>query len=167
MEVRPREQFRPIESRWHARKLRQAPKTRQVIGTRLMANPSRSKPRLLACGVLFPHRGEMPMLRFSYYRSDDGEEWSLCDQLSGPWVDELRSVWRRIRQDARGAHAVVDLREVTFIDEAGEQLLVEMQGAGADFVVAGVEHKHLLANLGASGSRTVRRSMERLGGGRS
>lgn len=107
------------------------------------------------------------MLRFSYHRSDNGEHWILPGQLSGPWVDELRSVWRRMRERARRAHAVVDLKEVTFIDEAGEQLLAEMQAAGADFVAAGVEHKHLLAGLNANGSRTVRRRMEHLSGGRS
>jgi hypothetical protein len=106
------------------------------------------------------------VLRFSYYRSDGGEQWNLCGQLSGPWVDELRSVWRRIREHARRANAVVDLKEVTFIDEAGEQLLAEMQNAGADFVATGVEHKHLLANLNGTGSRTLRRRMENLGGGR-
>ena len=107
------------------------------------------------------------MLRFSYRRSDDGECWDLCGQLSGPWVDELRSVWRRIREQEQRAHAVVDLKEVTFIDEAGEQLLAEMQSAGADFVATGVEHQHLLANLNGERRRSVRRCVQHLGGGRS
>ena len=105
------------------------------------------------------------MLRFSYHRSDEGEQWDLCGELSGPWVDELRSVWRRIRERTRCGHAVVDLREVTFIDEAGEHLLAEMQTAGAGFVATGVEHKHLLANLKGAGAGAVRRRMEHLGGG--
>jgi hypothetical protein len=60
----------------------------------------------------------------------------------------------------------VDLKDVTFIDESGEQLLLEMQSAGAKFVAAGVEHKHLLANLNGGRTRTVRRTMEHLSGGR-
>jgi len=107
------------------------------------------------------------MLRFSYSRRDDGERWDLSGQLSGPWVDELRLVWRRIRDHANGTPAVVDLKEVTFIDEAGERLLAEMHRSGAHFLVTGVEHKHLLANLDGDGSGTVRRRMERLGGERS
>jgi ABC-type transporter Mla MlaB component len=73
------------------------------------------------------------LLYFSYYRSDEGEQWKLGGQLSGAWVDELRSVWKRIRQQVRRAHTVVDLKEVTLIDRAGKQLLLEMQGDGADF----------------------------------
>jgi hypothetical protein len=107
------------------------------------------------------------MLRFSYFRTDDGEQWNLCGQLSGPWVDELRSVWLRIRKRARRTDAVIDLRQVTFIDEAGERLLLEIKNAGADFVVAGVEHQHLLANLKGKGAGAVRRRMEQFGGGRS
>jgi len=107
------------------------------------------------------------MLRFSFYRSGAGQHWVLCGQLSGPWVDELRSVWRRLCQHHAPTPAVVDLKEVTFIDEAGEQLLVEMQRGGAEFVATGVEHKDLVANLNCGGARAVRRSMEHLCGGRS
>jgi hypothetical protein len=106
------------------------------------------------------------MLRFSYYRSDGSDDWRLWGRLAGPWVDELRSVWRRIREHRPRAHATVDLREVTFIDEAGEQLLAEMQSAGADFVPTGVEHKHLLAGLKNGGVGSVRGRIEYPGGGR-
>ena len=106
------------------------------------------------------------MLRFSYYRSDAVEEWNLCGRLDGTWVDELRSVWQRIREHAPSVHTVVDLREVTFIDEAGEQLLGEMQSAGADLVAKGAEDKHLPAILKNGGGRSVRRRIEYLGGGR-
>jgi hypothetical protein len=82
------------------------------------------------------------MLRFSYYRSDAVEEWNLCGRLDGPWVDELHSVWQRIREHVPRVHTVVNLKEVTFIEEAGERLLAEMQSAGADLVAKGVEHKH-------------------------
>jgi hypothetical protein len=102
------------------------------------------------------------MLRFSYYRSDGGELWKLSGCLSGPQADELCSVWRRIRGHMPHVRPVVDLKDVTFIDESGEELLLEMQSAGAKFIAAGVEHKHLLANL--NGGRT--RTMEHLGGGR-
>jgi anti-anti-sigma regulatory factor len=106
------------------------------------------------------------MLRFSYRHSDEREEWNLCGQLSGPCVDELRSIWRRIREQNRPTHVVIDLREVTFIDEAGEQLLAEMKSAGADFVVTGVEHKHLIANLKGLATGAIRLRLEHLGGNR-
>jgi anti-anti-sigma regulatory factor len=45
------------------------------------------------------------------------------------------------------ARAVVDLSDVTFIDQSGEMLLSEMSSDGAEFVAAGVETKHLLETL--------------------
>jgi hypothetical protein len=45
------------------------------------------------------------------------------------------------------ARAIVDLKEVTFIDQAGEKLLAEMRRAGAELIATGVEHQHLLATL--------------------
>jgi hypothetical protein len=106
------------------------------------------------------------MLRFSYYRYDAVEEWKLCGRLDGPWVDELRSVWRRIREHVPRVHPVVDLKEVTFIDQAGEQLLREMQSAGADLVSKGVRHQHLLAILKNTGGHSLLLGIEYLGGGR-
>lgn len=106
------------------------------------------------------------MLRFSFYRSGAGQQWVLCGQLSGPWVDELFSVWRRVRQQLPSVHTLVDLKEVTFIDEAGEQLLAEMQRAGAEFAAAGVEHNDLIASLNNGSKRAVRRRIEHLYGGR-
>jgi hypothetical protein len=87
------------------------------------------------------------MLRVSYSDSAGGQRWSLCGRLAGPWVEELRSYFRQVREHAPRAPAVVDLNDVTFIDEAGEKLLGEMHSVGIEFVAAGVENKHLLANL--------------------
>jgi hypothetical protein len=104
------------------------------------------------------------MLRFSYSESDGGERWNLCGRLAGPWVDELRSFWKRVRDRAPHPEALVDLRDVTFIDESGEKLLAEMQSAGAKFLAAGVEHKDLIANLNCEGKRALRRRMDHRNG---
>jgi hypothetical protein len=52
---------------------------------------------------------------------------------------------------------VVDLSDVTFIDENGERLLAEMRSAGVKFVATGVATKHLLDNLKGRGERPLRR----------
>jgi hypothetical protein len=88
------------------------------------------------------------MFRVSYSDTADGQRWSLHGRLAGPWVDELRSCWKQARDRAPLAHATVDLKEVTFIDESGENLLAEMRSAGAELIATGVEHRHLLATLG-------------------
>jgi hypothetical protein len=87
------------------------------------------------------------MLRIWYEQAETGQQWTLCGQLAGAWVQELRSCWQHHRETTARARAVVDLRDVTFIDENGERLLSEMEAAGVEFVAAGVETKHLIENL--------------------
>jgi hypothetical protein len=95
------------------------------------------------------------MLRICYTETDSGQHWTLCGQLAGAWVQELRSCWEHAQRAASAA--VVDLSDVTFIDENGERLLAEMRSAGVDFVATGVETKHLLQNLKSRGERPLRR----------
>ncbi len=93
------------------------------------------------------------MLRISFSDSAEGQRWYLCGRLAGPWVNELRACWQYARSQAPRSHAVMDLRDVTFVDAGGEELLSEMRGAGADFVASGVEMKHLLENLKTTNGR--------------
>ena len=87
------------------------------------------------------------MLRVEYSDTNGEQRWTLCGRLGGPWVDELRSFWQDVRQRTPRAPAIVDLTQVTFVDTAGEKVLAEMHRAGAEFVAAGVENKHLLESL--------------------
>jgi arabinogalactan endo-1,4-beta-galactosidase len=103
------------------------------------------------------------MLRVSYADNDGGQRWSLCGRLAGPWVEELRACWSEARRRAPLARNIVDLTDVTFIDEAGERLLAEMENAGTGFVAGGVENRDLLATLQQNGKRALRRRVEHLG----
>ena len=107
------------------------------------------------------------MVRFSYYRRDGGEQWVLCGELSGAWVEDVRSVWRRIREQSHGRDVRIDLNAVTFIDEAGEALLAEMQHAVAEFHATAAERQQMPANHKTEDPGTVRRQFEDLNGGRS
>ena len=100
------------------------------------------------------------MFRVSYSDTTDGQRWSLHGRLAGPWVNELRCCWKQARDQAPLARAIVDLKEVTFIDEEGEELLAEMRDSGAELIAAGVEHQHLLATLNHRGL-SVRTTMQR------
>ena len=103
------------------------------------------------------------MLRVCYSDTADVQRWSLCGRLAGLWVHEFASSWRQARQRAPLAHAVVDLTDVTFVDEAGERLLGEIEHAGAEFVAGGVENKHLIACLRKKEiGRSLRRGLESL-----
>jgi ABC-type transporter Mla MlaB component len=104
------------------------------------------------------------MLRIKHAQTDIERRLTLCGQLTGPWVTELRACWERYRQVAVNPHIVVDLSDVTFIDESGEKLLSEMGNTGVTFVAAGVETKYLLEHLKAKGERPLRRFIAPHGG---
>jgi len=87
------------------------------------------------------------MLKITNSATGNEERWILCGRLAGPWVAELRSSWAQSRDGSRGRRCVIDLRDVTFIDESGEGLLGEMREQGAEFVARGVVAKHLLESL--------------------
>jgi hypothetical protein len=102
------------------------------------------------------------MLRISYLQTEARQQWTLCGQLAGPWVDELRSCWHHITPIAAESRTVIDLSDVTFIDEQGESLLSEMRRAGVAFVATGVETRYLVENLNSNGERPLRRLVRRL-----
>jgi hypothetical protein len=95
------------------------------------------------------------MLRICHSDTADGHRWRLCGRLAGPWVEEFRSCWKQSSERTPLAHTLVDLSDVTFIDEAAERLLVEMMCAGAEFIAAGVANKHLVENLKNGGGRRL------------
>ena len=97
------------------------------------------------------------MLRITHAQTETEQRWTLCGRLTRPWVAELRVCWEHRRQSEVNARTIVDLSDVTFIDDSGERLLSEMGSEGAEFIAAGVETKHLLKNLKDKGERPLRR----------
>ena len=89
----------------------------------------------------------MGMLKITNSATVNEDRWTLCGQLAGLWVAELRSNWAQVRDRSVGRRRVIDLSDVTLIDEHGEGLLRELRDEGAEFVAKGVYTKHLLENL--------------------
>ncbi len=87
------------------------------------------------------------MLRICHSDTADGHRWSLSGRVAGPWVEEFRACWRQTLERTPRAHAVVDLSDVTFIDDAGERLIADMLSAGTEFIATGIANKHLLEDL--------------------
>jgi hypothetical protein len=87
------------------------------------------------------------MLRITNRTSAEEVRWILCGRLTGPWVGELRSNWDQAREWSRDRRHVIDLSDVTSIDERGEALLGELKDQGAAFLARGVYTRHLLENL--------------------
>jgi ABC-type transporter Mla MlaB component len=107
--------------------------------------------------------GQQPMLRIINNRETGRQKWTLCGQLAGPWVTELKVQWERQHAELPQGMTTVDLSDVTFIDEAGEDLLREMRNQGVTFVARGVETRHLLDNLTRRDKRELRRFLGQSG----
>jgi hypothetical protein len=97
------------------------------------------------------------MLKITNIGTATEQRWILCGQLTGPWVAELLSNWQTKRAESPGSRCVVDLSDVTFIDEVGERSLRVLNEEGAEFVATGVDTRDLLENLKANGKRSLRR----------
>jgi hypothetical protein len=87
------------------------------------------------------------MLRIATRSTQDQDTWILEGRLAGPVVDELSSSWSQTRSERRGRKSVVNLVDVTLVDERGEQALMAMMMDGAEFIVRGVYTKGLLESL--------------------
>ena len=87
------------------------------------------------------------MLRITNRTTAEEVKSVLCGRLAGPWVGELRSNWDQAREGSRDRRHVIDLSDVTSIDERGEALLGELRDEGAEFLARGVYTRHLLENL--------------------
>ena len=99
------------------------------------------------------------MLRITNAGSAREQKWALCGQLAGPWVEEFRSNWEKARARFPGCKLIVDLSDVTFIDESGEAVLRSMKCEGVEFVATGVDTRHLLRNLKNKQRPSLRRSL--------
>jgi anti-anti-sigma regulatory factor len=102
------------------------------------------------------------MLRINYSEADAEQTWTLHGRLAGPWTVELKSLWENIRDGRAGSHSVrvtVDLRDVTFIDECGEEVLRAMKREGARFLTRGVDTQDMVARLHDKISASFRKSL--------
>jgi hypothetical protein len=99
------------------------------------------------------------MLKIIFSETPAEERWTLHGRLTHPWLQEFRACWKKNhRTDVRRA-CVVDLNEVTFIDENGEQLLRMLARHEVQFIANGPYTKHVLDHVTAK-SRPRRSALE-------
>lgn len=67
------------------------------------------------------------MLKITIHSDERRTSFELEGRLAGAWVEELRSCWETLVDDCQLG---VNLKAVTFIDEAGRRLLTEMHRQG-------------------------------------
>jgi anti-anti-sigma regulatory factor len=87
------------------------------------------------------------MLRIAIRSAEDQDTWILEGRLAGLVVEELTASWDRAVNEEPCRKRVVDLVGVTFVDEQGEQALLQMTVDNAQFVVRGVYMKSLIESI--------------------
>jgi anti-anti-sigma regulatory factor len=87
------------------------------------------------------------VLRITVENTPTEQTWTLQGRLTSPWTAELKSSWKKAHAECRRRKCIVDLSEVTHIDENGEKMLAKMMNEGVEFVVRGLYAKHILEKL--------------------
>jgi len=77
-------------------------------------------------------------------------------KLISPWAAELRSACEDARVDLDGRELVVEMKQVTTINQEGEKVIVELINAGVKFRCRGVFTRHVLRQLSRRARRELR-----------
>jgi outer membrane protein TolC len=101
------------------------------------------------------------MLKIRFSATPSEERWTLHGRLTAPWVQELRTCWKKNHGRDKQRACIVDLNEITFIDKSGERLLRVLVREGAQCIATGVYIKHVLEQLTSKGKGSV---LNRFGG---
>jgi anti-anti-sigma regulatory factor len=78
-------------------------------------------------------------------------------ELAGPWVKEMDLSWRSAAGMRQRHAARVDLSSVTFIDDAGKELLMNMVREGAELLASGCMNNCIVEDIIRSVKREVGR----------
>lgn len=85
------------------------------------------------------------MLKITTRADHTGTIFELEGKLAGPWVQELEGCWREAVGFERSIRVL--LCAVTFIDDKGKDLLVEMYRRGAELVAEGCMNKAIIDEI--------------------
>ncbi|HUM05109.1 MAG TPA: hypothetical protein VLT90_06590 [Terriglobales bacterium] len=77
------------------------------------------------------------MLRISVLNAEGTTRLKLEGKLAHEWVHEATKAWLALAEMNGEAAIVVDLLDVSFVDDAGHQLLANMRHTGAKLIGAG------------------------------
>jgi hypothetical protein len=76
-------------------------------------------------------------LRISIQENENGIGFTLVGRLAGPWVAELDRAWKEWAPRLNGKKLSLDLRDLTYSDVWGTQVLRDIYtGSSAEFVTS-------------------------------
>jgi len=85
------------------------------------------------------------MLKIATRTDPTGTTFELEGKLAGPWVQELKGCWQEVTNSDRSVRVL--LCAVTFIDDKGRDLLLEMHRHGAELVAEGCMNKAIIDDI--------------------
>jgi ABC-type transporter Mla MlaB component len=90
------------------------------------------------------------MLRIKTQKSAERVSLALAGDLTGVWVSEFSSVWRKAHCSLGGRVLSVDLSDVTRVDKAGEYLLALIRCSGSELTGSGLVIGDLLETIASN-----------------
>jgi len=102
------------------------------------------------------------MLRVTVQDDEQGATFKLEGKLAHEWVAEAEKAWRTCCEPPRQKRIVVDLCGVSFVDDAGRDLLVRMHSAGAKLVGTSLMTSALIEEICSESRRSGRNWMRSL-----
>jgi hypothetical protein len=87
------------------------------------------------------------MLKISIVENRARRRLVLEGKLIAPWAAELRPACEKAKADLGDRELVVEVKNLTAINQAGENVLLELMREGVKFRGCGVFTKHLLKEL--------------------
>ena len=87
------------------------------------------------------------MLKICIVENRNQRRLVLEGKLIAPWAAELRPACEKAKADLGDRELVVEMKNLTAINQAGENLLLELMREGVKFRGSGVFTRHLLKEL--------------------
>src|SRR5438094_6687525 len=87
------------------------------------------------------------MLKISTVEARNQRRLVLEGKLIAPWADELKVEYEMANSDLNGRELVIDLKNLTTISQAGENVLFELMKQGVKVRCCGVFTKYVLKQL--------------------
>jgi hypothetical protein len=95
------------------------------------------------------------MLKITVVETPTETRLVLYGKLVGPWIGALQKVWENLRPQLGNRRPVVDLNEVTLIDDSADHLLAAMLEQGAELVASSLANRWLIEALKAGKTRVA------------
>lgn len=92
------------------------------------------------------------MLMITEQHDADTLTFVLAGKLAEAWAVEFRKCWRNAMSSSKAKRIIVDLSEVTFVDEGGKELLSLMTWKGAELIARGVLMKSIVEEVSSRSS---------------